>query len=198
MKDEKVSVRGMVYASMFGAATAVGAYIIVPVPPVPITLQTFFLYLSAVLLGGRLAALSQFIYLLLGIIGLPVFSGGKAGLGVLFGPTGGYLIGFLLGAFIIGKMIELRERPSLLWIMISLAAGTIVIYLLGVIQLSFVAKLTLIKSISAGIIPFLIGDVLKIIIASAITIKVRDRIGMFSTNGDRSKNSLVNSDQVRL
>lgn len=198
MKDEKVSVRGMVYASMFGAATAVGAYIIIPVPPVPITLQTFFLYLSAVLLGGRLAALSQFIYLLLGIIGLPVFSGGKAGLGVLFGPTGGYLIGFLLGAFIIGKMIELRERPSLLWIMISMAAGTIVIYLLGVIQLSLVAKLTLIKSISAGIIPFLIGDVLKIIIASAITLKVRDRIKMFSTSGDRSKNSIVNRDQVRL
>lgn len=198
MKNNKVSVRGMVYASMFGAATAVGAYIIIPLPPVPITLQTFFLYLSAVLLGGRLAALSQFIYLLLGVIGLPVFSGGRAGLGVLFGPTGGYLIGFLLGAFIIGKMVELRERPGLLWIMISMVAGTISIYLLGVIQLSLVAKLTLIKSISAGIIPFLIGDVLKIIIASAITLKVRDRIKMFSSNGDRSKNSMVNRDQARL
>jgi biotin transport system substrate-specific component len=197
MKDEKVSVRGMVYASMFGAATAVGAYIIIPVPPVPITLQTFFLYLSAALLGGRLAALSQFIYLLLGIIGLPVFSGGKAGLGILFGPTGGYLIGFLVGAFIIGKMVELRERPGLIWIILSMVSGTIVVYLFGVIQLSLVAKLTLIKSISAGIIPFLIGDVLKIIIASAITLKVRDKIKTFSTSGDRSKNRLVNRDQIR-
>ncbi|MFC1862413.1 biotin transporter BioY [Thermodesulfobacteriota bacterium] len=196
MRDEKASVRGMVYASMFGAGTAVGAYIIIPIPPVPITLQTFFLYLAAALLGGRLASLSQFVYLLLGIIGLPVFSGGKAGLGVLFGPTGGYLIGFIVGAFIIGKMIEIRERPGLLWIMISMAAGTTVVYLLGVIQLSFVAKLTVIKSLSVGVIPFLMGDLLKIIIASAVTLKVRDRIKMFSVSRDRSKNSKVDGDQV--
>ncbi|MBW2650107.1 MAG: biotin transporter BioY, partial [Deltaproteobacteria bacterium] len=79
----KISTRGMTYAAMFGAMTALGAYIIIPLPLVPITLQTFVMYLAASLLGGYLGALSQIVYILLGIIGLPVFAGGKAGLGVL-------------------------------------------------------------------------------------------------------------------
>ena len=89
MNAEQTSLRGMVYAALFGALTAVGAYIIIPLPPVPITLQTLFLGLAALLLGGRLGALSQTVYVLLGVIGLPVFAGGKAGLGVLLGPDGG-------------------------------------------------------------------------------------------------------------
>ena len=72
----------MIYASLFGAVTAAGAYIMIPLPPVPITLQTAFLSLAAALLGGRLGALSQVVYILIGIIGLPVFAGGKAGLSV--------------------------------------------------------------------------------------------------------------------
>ncbi|MBN1474770.1 MAG: biotin transporter BioY, partial [Syntrophaceae bacterium] len=94
MSREKDSIRGIVYAALFGALTAAGAFIIIPLPPVPITAQTFFLNVAAVLLGGPLAAASQFIYIMLGVVGMPVFAGGKAGLGVLFGPTGGYLIGF--------------------------------------------------------------------------------------------------------
>ena len=81
MNAEQTSLRGMVYAALFGALTAVGAYIIIPLPPVPITLQTLFMGLAALLLGGRLGALSQTVYVLLGVIGLPVFAGGKAGPG---------------------------------------------------------------------------------------------------------------------
>jgi len=81
MTPERTSLRGMVYASMFGALTAIGAYIIIPLPPVPITLQTLFLNPAGALPGGYLGALSQVVYILLGVIGLPVFAGGKAGLG---------------------------------------------------------------------------------------------------------------------
>ncbi|MFA6414125.1 MAG: biotin transporter BioY, partial [Syntrophales bacterium] len=88
-KDKGTSLRGMAYASMFGALTAAGAYIMIPLPPVPITLQTFFVSLAGALLGGYLGAMSQVVYVLLGVIGLPVFAGGKAGAGVLLGPTGG-------------------------------------------------------------------------------------------------------------
>jgi len=77
MGQQTASLRGMVYASMFGAMTAVGAWLIIPFPLVPITLQTLFLNLAAALLGGYLGALSQIIYISLGIIGLPVFAGGK-------------------------------------------------------------------------------------------------------------------------
>lgn len=166
----------MIYASMFGAATAAGAYIIIPFPLVPITLQTFFLNLAAALLGGYLGALSQIIYVLLGIIGLPVFAGGKAGMGVLFGPTGGYLIGFIAAAYVIGRLIAVKEGPGIVWTILSMAIGLIVIYVLGVTQLSFVAKLSVKKAISVGVLPFLIGDAFKIIVAALITSRLRGKI----------------------
>lgn len=176
MKNEKLSIRGMVYASIFGAATAAGAYILIPLPLVPITLQTLFLNLAGALLGGRLGALSQVVYVLLGIIGLPVFAGGKAGMGVLLGPTGGYLIGFIVAAYVVGKLIEIKKKPGFIWTVSSMVAGMICIYVFGVIQLSFIAKLPFNKSISVGVLPFLIGDALKIIAAAIITLKIRDKI----------------------
>ena len=168
--------RGMIYAALFGAVTAAGAYLIIPFPLVPITLQTLFLNLAAALLGGRLGALSQVIYVLLGIIGLPVFAGGKAGIGVLIGPTGGYLIGFVVAAYVIGKLIEMKARPGFVWMACSMVVGLIVIYLLGVIQLSLVAKLTVRKAVSVGVLPFLIGDALKIIAATLLSLKIRNKV----------------------
>jgi len=90
--------------SLFAVLTALGAYIIIPLPftPVPITMQTFFVYLAAAILGSRLGTLSMVIYLCLGVAGLPVFHGGLAGFGVLGGPTGGYIFGFILGSYVIG------------------------------------------------------------------------------------------------
>ena len=166
----------MIYASMFGAATAVGAFISIPIPPVPITLQTLFTYLAGALLGGRLGALSQFVYVLLGVMGLPVFALGKAGPGVLFGPTGGYIIGFMAAAYVIGTMIETKKTPGVIWILLSMITGTIVVYGFGVLQLSWVAKFSIQKAIAAGALPFLIGDTIKIIAATVITLALRDKI----------------------
>jgi biotin transport system substrate-specific component len=167
----------MAYASLFGALTAVGAYLIIPLPPVPITLQTLFLGLAGLLLGGRLGALSQVVYLLLGIIGLPVFAGGKAGLGVLLGPTGGYLFGFVAAAYTIGRLASLRERPGFAWLCLCLVAGTAVVYLLGVLQLSLVARLAPLKALTVGVLPFLAGDAVKILLTALVALKIRDRIG---------------------
>jgi biotin transport system substrate-specific component len=176
VENKGLSVRGMIYASIFGALTAAGAYIMIPLPPVPITLQTAFLSLAAALLGGRLGALSQVVYLLIGIIGFPVFAGGKAGLGVLLGPTGGYLIGFIAGAYVIGKLVEMRKRPGFVWIVFSMVIGTLVIYLFGVIQLILIARLSIDKAITVGVLPFLIGDALKIAVAALIALKIRDSV----------------------
>jgi biotin transport system substrate-specific component len=176
MKNTSISLRGMIYASLFGAVTAAGAYLIIPFPLVPITLQTLFLNLAAALLGGPLGALSQVIYILLGILGLPVFAGGKGGIGVLFGPTGGYLIGFVIAAYVIGRLIFMKEHAGFVWMAFSMVVGLIVIYLFGVTQLSIVAKLTLKKAITVGVLPFLIGDALKIILTILITLKIRDKI----------------------
>ena len=176
MEKKDLSIRGMIYASVFGAVTAAGAYMMIPLPPVPITLQTLFLYLAAALLGARLGVLSQVVYLLVGVIGLPVFAGGKAGLGVLLGPTGGYLIGFVAGAYIIGKLIETKKEPGPVWIAVAMVAGTAVIYLLGVLQLIIIAKLSMDKAVTVGVLPFLIGDALKIAAATLITVKLKDRV----------------------
>jgi len=171
------SLRGMVYASLFGALTAVGAFIIVPIPPVPITLQTLFLGLAGALLGARLGALSQVVYLLLGIIGLPVFAGGKAGLGVLFGPTGGYLIGFVAAAYVIGRIAALRRSPGFAWICLSLAAGEAVLLALGSLQLSLVGRLDPLKALAVGVLPFLPGDGIKIVLAAVIALRLRRHLG---------------------
>ena len=176
MKHTALSLRGMIYASLFGAGTAAGAYLVIPLPPVPITLQTLFLGLAGALLGARLGALSQLIYLLIGIIGLPVFAGGKAGLGVLFGPTGGYLIGFVVGAWVIGALVSLKKNAGFVWICAALAVGTLVIYFFGVAQLSLVAKLSLNKAIAVGALPFLIGDAVKILAAAFVVKKVKPRL----------------------
>ena len=176
-KLEQNSLRGMVYASLFGALTALGAYMIIPLPPVPITLQTVFLGLAGTLLGGRLGALSQTVYLLLGIIGLPVFAGGKAGLGVLFGPTGGYLIGFVAAAFVIGKLTAMKTRPGFAWLCFSIISGEAVMYGFGFLQLALVARLAPVQALAVGLLPFLPGDGIKILLTAWVALKLQDRLG---------------------
>ncbi|MHB8907794.1 MAG: biotin transporter BioY [Syntrophales bacterium] len=176
MKREVLSLRGMAYSAMFGAVTAVGAYIVIPLTLVPITLQTFFVSLAPALLGGALGAMSQIIYVLIGIIGLPVFAGGKAGFGVLIGPTGGYLTGFIVGAYIIGKLIELKKKPGFLWMVSAMIIGHVALYALGVAQLMLVAKLSLGKAVAVGVIPTLPGGVIKILAAAFIAGRLREKI----------------------
>jgi biotin transport system substrate-specific component len=176
MNQEILSLRGMAYSAMFGAITAIGAYIVIPLPLVPITLQTFFVSLAAALLGGALGALSQVVYVLIGVLGLPVFAGGKGGFGVLMGPTGGYLAGFIVGAYIIGKLIEMKRNPGVVWMASAMMIGHIALYALGVGQLMFVAKLSLGKALTIGVIPTLPGGVIKILAAAFVAAKLKDKI----------------------
>jgi len=167
------SLKQKVYAAMFGTLTAIGAYITIPLQPVPITMQDFFTLLSATLLGGYAGALSQVIYILLGIIGLPVFAGGKAGIGVLLGPTGGFLIGFVIGAFVIGKIVEMRKDPGWAWITMASLIGLLILYTLGAIQLSILAKISLEKALLVGVIPFIPGDLCKLVLATVVYQKMK-------------------------
>ncbi|HWP97999.1 MAG TPA: biotin transporter BioY [Syntrophomonadaceae bacterium] len=163
----------MVYASMFGALTAIGAFIVIPVQPVPITLQTLFTGLASVLLGGYGGAWSQIVYILLGIIGLPVFAGGKAGIGTLLGPTGGYLTGFVVAAWVIGTLVQGRRKPGWPWIVFALVIGDVIIYTLGTMQLMMVAQISLGKALLVGVLPFLPGDLVKLAAASLLALKLR-------------------------
>jgi biotin transport system substrate-specific component len=176
MTENRTSIRGLVYAALFGALTAAGAFMVIPLPPVPITAQTFFMNVAAILLGGTLGALSQLIYIMLGVVGVPVFAGGKAGLGVLFGPTGGYLAGFIVAAFVIGTVNRLRSNPGVAWNIFSMLIGMLLIYLPGVGWLSWTAKLSISKALAVGVLPFIPGDFLKIALAALVSFKLKDRI----------------------
>jgi biotin transport system substrate-specific component len=176
MAIDKTSTKGMVYAALFGALTAAGAFIVIPLPPVPITAQTFFLNVAAILLGGSLGAVSQFIYVMLGVVGIPVFAGGKAGLGVLFGPTGGYLLGFIIAAFVIGMTNRIKKSAGLFWDIFSMLIGMLIIYSLGSIQLSLVAKMNFNKALAVGVLPFIPGDIIKITLAAIICSRLKGRI----------------------
>lgn len=158
---------------MFGVLTAVGAFITIPLQPVPFTLQTLFMGLAAVLVGGYAGSLSQIIYLILGIIGLPVFAGGKAGFGILLGPTGGYLIGFVLAAAVIGKLVESKKNAGFIWIVIALSLGHLLLYTVGTAQLCLVAKLSPVQGLLAGVIPFLPGDAIKLAVAAWLALQLR-------------------------
>jgi biotin transport system substrate-specific component len=164
--------RMVVLASLMAALMAVGSYIHVPIGPVPIVLTNLFVLLSGLLLGSRWGIASAGLYLLVGAIGMPVFYGGKGGLAHLLGPTGGYLFGFALSAWITGFISE-RFRYSMTGRVIAVLLGSFIIYVLGVPWLKMITKMPWPKAWMVGMIPFLPGDALKAVVAIVLARAVR-------------------------
>ena len=169
-------IRMMVFASLMAALIAIGSYLSIPIGPVPIVLQNLFVLLAGLLLGSRWGAAAVGVFLLAGTCGLPVFAGGAGGIGRFAGPTGGYLIGFLAAAFLVGLLTE-RAKPRLLLDVAAMVAGTLVIYALGVPWLMVVTGMDLPKALAVGMFPFLVGDVLKIAAAALIARALRPVVG---------------------
>jgi biotin transport system substrate-specific component len=157
----------MVYAALMAALTAAGAYIAIPIGPVPIVLQNLFVLLAGLLLGGRWGLICMGVYLMAGAVGLPVFAGGTGGIGKFVGPTGGYLLGFAAAAYLVGILSKLGNGRILVDVL-AMVAGTLVIYVFGVSWLKMVTGMSVVKAVSLGMLPFLPGDALKI--AAAIPI----------------------------
>lgn len=170
MSVEKL--RPVVLSSLMAGLMAVGAYIHIPIGPVPIVLTNLFVLLAGLLLGSRWGAASAGIYLLIGAIGMPVFYGGKGGLAHILGPTGGYLFGFVLCAWFTGFISE-RFRHSVLGGIIAVAIGSLIIYGLGVPWLKVVTKMSWDKALAVGMLPFLLGDAMKAAVAIVLARAVR-------------------------
>ena len=160
-------IRMMVYTALFIALIIVGAYIAVPIGPVPIVLQNMFVLLAAIILGPRWGLGCVAVYLLLGIMGLPVFAGGMSGIGRIFGPTGGYLIGYLPAVFVCAVMSK-GLKHSLWGNLLALLTGSLLVYAIGVPWLKIAYAMSWAKALAAGMLPFLIGDTLKMIAAAFI------------------------------
>jgi biotin transport system substrate-specific component len=155
---------------LFILLTALGAFVRVYLPftPVPITLQTLFVLLAGAYLGSAWGAGAMGLYLLIGICGLPVFAGTTHGLIYLLGPTGGYLMGFVVAAWITGSMIGSKSNPSWLRILFTLTFASLAIYVLGITQLMLWGKCNLIQGLIMGLFPFVPGAIIKILLAATI------------------------------
>ena len=160
------------FVALFAALTAVGGFISIPFYPVPLTLQVFFVLLSGTILGKKLGALSQIIYLGLGAIGAPVFHNFTGGIGILLGPTGGFLIGFIPGAYVAGLVYERFNNDKIRFS--GLIMSLVPIYTIGIIWLSFITGMPIEKAILVGGIPFIPGDFVKSIIVFLVEKKVKN------------------------
>jgi biotin transport system substrate-specific component len=145
----------------FSLVIALGAQVAIPLPftPVPVTLQTLAVLLAGCMLGSGRGALAVIAYLGEGFAGLPVFSGGTAGLSHLLGPTGGYLLGFVAAAFVVGMFAERGAARSRLGTLVMLIVGNVVLYVPGVIWLGVYTGMD--RAVSLGFLPFVVGDLLK-------------------------------------
>lgn len=183
----KLSTKEITLVSLFTALTAVGAFLSIPIGEVPITLQTLFVILSGLILGPKLAALSQIVYLVLGLIGLPIFTGFTGGIQSVMKPSFGFIIGFIFAAYIVGKIADFGEEISSIKIWIASLAGTIVVYLFGLPYMYYILNMVMAKGLSfnaimnMGCILFLPGDILKLIVASLVatkTLPVLNKLGL--------------------
>jgi len=169
-----------VFTALFAALICAGSVMAIPIGPVPIVLQNAFAILAGLLLGPVQGAGAVGLFLLAGALGLPVFSGGKSGLVVISGPTGGYLVGYFIGAFVAGyamKRATAEDSGSNLPVVISAAiAGFLCIYIPGVLVLRRVLGLGMAEAVAKGIVPFLIADAVKIIALVPITLKLRPMV----------------------
>lgn len=168
-----MDLRRIIIIALCAALVVVGAYVAIPIGPVPVTLQTMFVLLAGIL-GGRFVGLASIsVYLVLGAIGLPVFSGGIGGFAHFAGPTGGFLISWLVAAPLAGFFADRGfssvsdgtkvTKTQLGWIILGSVAGTLSLYVIGLPYLKMVLQLSWTQTFTIGLLPFIPGDLIKIV-----------------------------------
>ena len=158
IEHKRISVRRMVLCSLFAALTGVCAWLSVPVGDIAFTMQTFAVFFALGILGGKWGTLAIFLYLMMGAVGLPVFSGFQGGLGTLLGVTGGYIWGFLLSGFVYWALEKLGKP-------LAMGAGLLVCYACGTFWFLLYADAGLPFAIAKCVVPYLIPDGAKIALA---------------------------------
>ncbi len=159
-----LTTKDMTYCALLAAVICVLSPFTIAIGPVPLSLATFSVYLTATITGAKRSFISTLIYLLLGLAGLPVFSGGAGGLSKFAGPTGGYLIGYLFIAIIGGLFADKTNKIYL--IIIGMIIGTAVLYAFGTAWFVKVTESDLSYALSVCVLPFLLPDLVKILVAT--------------------------------
>ena len=172
MKDRSALTRNLVLAALLTALTAVCSQIQIPLPMVPINLALFAVHLAGALLGAKWGALSMTAYALLGVVGAPVFAGFSSGPAVLFGKTGGYILGYILCALLVG-LISRRIGYTARGLVIAMVAGVAACYVFGTIWFMVITGMSLQLSLTYCVLPFLPGDAVKIALATLLALRLR-------------------------
>ena len=155
----------VVLVVLFSAFVALTAQVEIPLWPVPLTLQTLGVLFTGAVLGSRRGALALLLYLTEGALGLPVFAGGASGVGYMLGPTGGYLVGFVVAAGVVGRLAQRGWDRRLVWAAVAMVIGNVIIYACGVAWLAvFLGDLW--GALVKGMLLFVVGDLIKIAVAA--------------------------------
>lgn len=175
MNEQSKKLRIMLNCAIFAAITGILAQVEIPLPLIPISGQTLAVGIAATILGSRQGALSMIVYAGIGAVGIPVFAGFAGGLHVLVGPSGGYIFGFILTAFITGLILE-KTKFTIPIALVANIIGMFVTLFFGTVQLKFVLDLTWDAALAGGVYPFLVVGFIKAVLASWIGITVRRRL----------------------
>lgn len=176
----KIKTKDLTKTALLTSLIAVGAFISIPLGPVPFTMQNFFVFMAGLLLLPEYAFLSVLTYVLIGLIGIPIFSGFKGGISYILSPTFGFLISFIVGAYVISKLAYGKTKFTS--ILSALIIGEIIFYAIGLPYMYLVltkvvgTPMTFSKVLSVGMTPFIVPDLVKAIIAAIIAPKIRKAI----------------------
>lgn len=172
-------IRTLIFASFFAALTSIGAFISIPIGPVPITLQLLFVLLASMLLDYKTAILSQIVYVFIGLVGFPIFAGGHGGLNSIFSPSFGFLLGYIVCSFVVSKLYGKFKCNSFLYVLTLCIIGVFIVYLCGVPYMYLIltkvngTSLTFISTLKTGCFIFIPGDIIKILISTLLIIKLK-------------------------
>lgn len=171
MKPTKVDTRALCKMALCAAILCVSSYISFPLPftPVVVSAQTLAVNLLALILSPLQAGITVAVYILLGMVGLPVFAGGSGGIGSLIGPYSGYIYGFLIAAVLI-SLLKGSKPNFLRWLLVTLLVGIPVIDLCGMAMMMLINHIGLAEAFMLGAVPFLVGDIFKCVVASLVAV----------------------------
>lgn len=173
----KIKTRDMIIIAMFTALTAIGGFLKIPTQPVPFTLQFLFCAYAGLLLGSKYGFLSQLLYIVIGLAGVPIFAKG-GGVSYVFQPTFGYLIGFMLCAYLVGKLTEKMKEVTFIKVFAFSFIGLNLVYLVGIpylyTMINRVAEtpITFMTAIKLGYIPFILQDLIKCILIALTSVRI--------------------------
>lgn len=199
-----------VFISLFVAIISIGGIFKIPLGPIPIVLQNALCVLTGIILGGWLAGLPTLVFILVGLVGLPVYSGGTSGIAVLMGPTGGFFPGYLIGAVLAGiiagkpSVAEKKEGwKRVLKVVLAMLAGMVVLYIPGVLWFAHWAvsagkvpaeKSVMAYTMAACVIPYIPGDIIKMVICVPVALAVRPVLAQYLYSSSEKKDSESSSE----